>query len=107
MPAVNIAKQVGLTKALSLLVIYDTCIHSGPGGVTMIRNLFPAASPANGGDEKAWVQSYVNARRNWLATHKLTVLHACVYRMDAVNDLIKADNWDLVLPFTCRGRKVS
>ena len=107
MPAVNHANQIGLTKALSLLVVYDTCIHSGPGGVTSIRNMFAAKSPANGGAEEEWVKAYLNARRNWLATHKMTILHGTVYRMDALLALVNAGNWDLKLPFACRGVTVS
>jgi len=106
-PAVNHANSAGLTKALSLLVCYDTCIHSGPGGVTMVRNMFAAKSPANGGDEATWVKAYLNARRNWLATHKLTVLHGTVYRMDALMALVNEGNWDLKMPFKCRGVTVS
>jgi chitosanase len=102
MPAVNHANQIGLTKALSLLVVYDTCIHSGPGGVTMIRNMFAAKSPANGGTEAEWVKAYLNARRNWLGTHKMTILHGTVYRMDALLALITAGNWDLTPPFKVR-----
>jgi chitosanase len=101
-PAVNHANQIGLTKALSLAVVYDTCIHSGPGGVTMIRNMFAAKSPANGGTEAEWVKSYLNARRNWLATHKMTILHGTVYRMDALLALVQAGNWDLTPPFKVR-----
>jgi chitosanase len=106
-PAVNIAKQAGLTTALGLLVVYDSCIHSGPGGVTMIRNMFAEKSPANGGDEKAWVKAYLNARRNWLATHKMTVLHATVYRMDALLALVAANAWDLAVPLTVRGQRIA
>ena len=101
-PAVNHANQIGLTKALSLAVVYDTCIHSGPGGVTMIRNMFAAKSPANGGTEAEWVKAYLNARRNWLGTHKMTILHGTVYRMDALLALITAGNWDLTPPFKVR-----
>jgi chitosanase len=106
-PAVNHANQIGLTKALSLLVVYDTCIHSGPGGVTSIRNMFPAKSPANGGSEEEWVKSYLNARRNWLATHKMTILHGTVYRMDALLALVQAGNWDLAAPLTVRGVRIA
>jgi chitosanase len=106
-PAVNHANSAGLTKALSLAVVYDTCIHSGPGGVTMVRNMFAAKSPANGGDERVWVQSYLNARRNWLATHKLTVLHGTVYRMDALLALVQSGNWDLAAPLVVRGVKIA
>lgn len=107
LPAVNHAKAVGLTSALGLLVMYDTCIHSGPGGVGNIRNMFPEKSPANGGDEKAWVLAYLRARRNWLATHKLTVLHATVYRMDALKALADAGKWDLAMPLTVRNVKIA
>jgi chitosanase len=107
MPAVNHAKSAGLKTALGLLVCYDTCIHSGPGGVTMVRNMFAAKSPANGGDEKEWVKAYIAARRNWLATHKLTVLHATVYRMDALLALANAGAWDLAMPLTVRGQKIA
>ena len=31
LPAVNHCKNIGITSALGHLVIYDTCIHSGPG----------------------------------------------------------------------------
>ena len=106
-PAVAHAKSAGLKTALGLLVCYDTCIHSGPGGVTMIRNMFAAKSPANGGDEKAWVTAYIAARRNWLATHSLTVLHATVYRMDALKALADAGAWDLTLPLTVRGQRIA
>ena len=102
-PALNIATQVGAKYALTVLMIYDTCIHSGPGGVAHIRNLFAAKSPANGGDEKEWVRAYIAARRNWLATHKLQVLHATVYRMDALKAIVDAGNWDLVTPLKVRG----
>jgi len=106
-PAVAHAKSAGLQTALGLLVVYDTCIHSGPGGVTMIRQKFAEKSPANGGDEKAWVKAYIAARRNWLATHSLTVLHATVYRMDALKALADAGAWDLATPLTVRGQKIA
>lgn len=105
-PALNHAKAIGLTTALGLLVVYDSCIHSGPGGVTNMRNLFPEPSPARGGDEKAWVLAYIRTRRNWLATHKMTVLHNTVYRMDALKALADAGAWDLAVPLTVRGQRI-
>ena len=106
MPAVNHAKDIGLTTALGLLAIYDTCIHSGPGRVGTHRAAFPEKSPKNGGDEKAWVRAYLNARRAWLAGNSNALVQKTVYRQDAILDLIKADNWDLKFPFTVRGVKV-
>jgi hypothetical protein len=37
-----------------------------------------------------------------LATHKLTILHGTVYRMDALTALINEGNWDLKTPFKVR-----
>ncbi len=106
-PALNHAKDIGLTTALGLLVVYDTCIHSGPGRVATHRAAFPEKSPKNGGDEKAWVKAYINVRRAWLAGNSNPLVQKTVYRQDAMLDLIKADNWDLRLPFTVRRVTVS
>ena len=106
LPALNHAKDIGLTTALGLLVIYDTCIHSGPGRVSAHRAAFPEKSPKNGGDEKAWIKAYLNARRAWLAASSNALVQKTVYRQDAILELIKADNWDLKFPFTVRGVKV-
>jgi len=106
LPAVSHAKDIGLTTALGLLTVYDTCIHSGPGGVSAIRAKFPEPSPAKGGDEKAWVCAYIAARRNWLAGNSNALVQKTVYRMDALNDLAKSNNWDLALPLTVRNVKI-
>lgn len=106
-PAVNHANSAGVSKALSLLVIYDTCIHSGPGGVTNIRNRFAAKSPANGGDEAEWVKAYINARRSWLAANANPLVQKTVYRMDALMELVNAGNWDLKSPLRVRGVSIT
>ena len=106
-PALNHAQSVGAAHALTVLVIYDTCIHSGPGGVTMIRNKFAAKSPANGGDEKEWVKAYINARRAWLAGNANSLVQKTVYRMDALMELVNAGNWDLKTPLKVRGVAIS
>jgi chitosanase len=106
-PAANHANSAGVTKALSLLVIYDTCIHSGPGGVTNIRNKFAAKSPANGGSEEEWVKSYINARRAWLAASSNALVQKTVYRMDALMELVNAGNWDLKTPLKVRGVSIT
>lgn len=106
-PALNHAANVGAKHALTVLVIYDTCIHSGPGGVTMIRNKFAAASPANGGDEKEWVKAYLNARRNWLASNANPLVRRTVYRMDALMEIVNAGNWDLAVPLKVRSVSIT
>jgi len=105
-PALGHVNQIGLKTALGALVIYDTCIHSGPGGVAIIRARFPEAAPCNGGDEKAWVSAYVNARREWLAANKNPIVQGTVYRMDALREIIRTGNWDLSTPLIVRGTKI-
>jgi chitosanase len=105
-PALGHVNQIGLKTAMGALVIYDTCIHSGPGGVAIIRARFPEAAPCNGGDEKAWVSAYVNARREWLAANKNPIVQGTVYRMDALREIIRTGNWDLSTPLIVRGTKI-
>lgn len=107
LPALGHAKAAGVQYALSLLVIYDTCIQSGPGMVSNMRNRFSAACPANGGDEKAWTQAYISARRAWLLAFPNPLVQRSVYRMDALEQIVKDGNWDLKLPLTVRGIKIT
>lgn len=102
-PAVSQAESMGLVLPLSYAIVYDTCIHSGPGGVAKIRKLFNEVPPARGGDEKAWAKAYVMARREWLASSSNTLVQKTVYRMDAFLALMRDGNWDLVTPFKVRG----
>ena len=104
--AVKHAESVGLKTALGYLICYDSTIHSGASGVTIIRNLFPQKSPANGGDEKEWCVAYINARRNWLLSSKNELVRRTVYRMDALKSIADANNWDLNTPLTVRGVKI-
>lgn len=101
-PAQRQAEEMGLVLPLSWAVVYDTCIHSGPGGVASIRARFPELPPARGGSEQAWVSAYVRARRAWLASRG-GIVAATVYRMDAFLALIAAGNWSLTPPFKVRG----
>lgn len=106
-PAVNIAAQVGLKTALGHAVVYDTCIHSGPGGVANIRNRFPQKSPANGGDEKEWVKAYVAARKVWLLGNSNPLVQKTIYRMETFEKLMSEGNWDLKSPLSVRGVRIS
>lgn len=111
-PAVTMCKEMGLKSPLAHAVIYDTCVHSGPGGVTKIRKLFPEVPPVRGGDEREWVTAYVRARRAWLASFQgkspahTSLVRKTVYRMDAFLELIKLGNWDLATPFVVRGQTI-
>ncbi|MGN7721094.1 chitosanase [Chitinophaga sp. 22620] len=91
---------------LSLLVIYDSYIHSGsiPG---FLRTRFPERTPLRGGDEKAWITAYTKARQNWLATHKKKVLHPTVYRTKTFLDQMSKGNWMLDQPVTTQGKTIA
>ena len=105
-PALGHASNIGLKTALGHLIVYDTCIHSGSGGVATIRARFPEASPANGGDEKLWVKAYIAARRTWLAGNSNPIVQKTVYRTDSLMEIAKNNNWDLITPLTVRGVKI-
>jgi chitosanase len=106
-PAVSQSEAMGLVLPLSYAIVYDTCIHSGPGGVARIRKLFNEVPPARGGDEKAWARAYINARRNWLLSSSNSLVQKTVYRMDAFAQLMKEDNWELRTPFKVRNVTIS
>lgn len=106
-PALEHCENIGLKTALGHLVIYDTCIHSGSGRVSSLRQRFPEKSPANGGDEKAWAIAFLNTRRAWLASNSNPLVQKTVYRIDAMLEIAKADNWNLDTPLTVRKVKIS
>lgn len=106
-PAMRWADNHQFTLALSALVIYDSFIHSG-GILSFIRNKFPEVPPDKGGDEKAWIKAYVNARHRFLAHHHRAAVRKTVYRTNCFKREIARDNWDLSLvPINANGVKVN
>lgn len=101
-PAYKWFHENEFTLPLSMLVIFDSFIHSG-SILNTIRNKFKALPPSKGGSEKEWITQYVHARKNWLETHSRTILHSTVYRMNTMIDAIKKSNWDLTLPLNANG----
>lgn len=101
-PAVHFFDGEGFTLPLSLLVIYDSYIHSGsiPG---LLRTRFAERTPARGGSEKVWIEEYTKARQNWLATHKRKILHATAVRPKTFLAQMAKGNWDLSAPVTTQG----
>ncbi len=92
----------GFTLPLSLLTIYDTAIHSGPNlnspksMMSVLRKRFKELPPAKGGNEKQWVEQYVNARHSWLANNtSRPILRKTVYRTQTIKNLINSGNWNL------------
>lgn len=102
-PAFEFFKENGFTYPLSMLVIYDSYIHSG-GILRFLRQRFKEVPPAKGGDEKTWISQYVNTRHNWLATHStIPILRKTIYRTNCFREQISKDNWDLSKPVNANG----
>lgn len=107
LPAKKWAEGLRFELPLSMLVIYDSFIHSG-SILWAIRQKFNQNPPSLGGDEKAWTSAYVNARHDWLASHPRPVVQKTVYRTQCFKNEIKRGNWDLtVVPIVANGVKVS
>ena len=96
-------KDNGFTLPLSLLVIFDSYIHSG-GILGFLRNRFSEVPPIKGGDEKKWINQYIQVRKDWLANHSNSILRKTVYRMNTFQDAIKKGNWDLSQPINANGK---
>ena len=106
-PAMQWADQQGFRLPLSMMVIYDSFIHSGSIRQD-IRSMFPERPPSQGGDEKAWLTAYVNARQKYLANHKRPEVRPTVYRTQCFKTQIQLDNWNLdQLPINAHGTDVS
>jgi chitosanase len=105
-PAMKWADDQGFLLPLSMLIIYDSYIHSGSIRQE-IRQMFQESPPSRGGDEKAWITAYVNARHNYLANNRNPVVRPTVYRTQCFKDQIQKKNWNLdMLPINSNGTDV-
>jgi chitosanase len=96
----------GFALPLSMLVVYDSYIHSG-GVPGFLRKRFMATVPAAGGEERRWTASYVESRHQWLKHHTNPLLQKTTYRTQTFLDEIARGNWMLDrLPVSANGVKV-
>jgi chitosanase len=105
-PAFHFFEKNQFTEGLSMLVIYDSYIHSG-SVPAFLRERFPESIPLNGGDEKKWIAQYVNARHSWLSNHSNSLLRKTIYRTQCFKDQVAAGNWDLSAAVNANGVKVT
>lgn len=106
LPALGWFNQMGFALPLSLLVIYDSEVHSG-GIPDFLRRRFEEKPPVKGGDEKIWIKQYLDVRYQWLKTHSKKILRSTVYRTQCFQSQIQSDNWDLVQPVIANGITVA
>lgn len=100
-PAVRIAKADGL-RALGQLIYYDAIVMHGPGesGFGDIRKtaMRQAKTPAQGGDETAYLNAFLDARTAAMRTEKA---HSNTSRIDTAQRVfLQAGNLDLNLPLS-------
>jgi hypothetical protein len=113
-PAIDLATSLKLVEPLSHLLLMDTCIQSGFGGIATIRAAFPALPPSRGGAEQIWSKQYAEARFDWLArfsgksSEHTALVRSTRYRPAAMLDLIDRDLWalpaGLLLKMPARGQ---
>lgn len=100
-PAVNAATAANIQIPLGVAVVYDSTVH-GSWKLVRDKTTNQFGSPDSIG-QQAWIKHYVATRRSWLANHSIKILHNTVYRMDAMQQLINQNKWNLELPMTVRG----
>lgn len=105
-PAQHFFEKNLFKNALSMLVIYDSYIHSG-SIPAFLRERFPENIPLNGGDEKKWIKQYVDTRHNWLENHSRKILRKTIYRTQCFKNQIAASNWDLSKVIDANGTLIS
>ena len=107
MPATDWVDRNGFSLMLSVLVVYDSYVHSG--SVPMfLRKRFMERPPANGGDEMRWISSYVEVRHQWLKYHEKPLLRKTIYRTQTFLNEIERGNWALdMLPVNANGLNVT
>jgi chitosanase len=104
-PAVGQAKADGL-RALGQFAYYDAMVMHGPGndaasfGGIRAAALKHARTPAQGGDESAYLDAFLDAR---VAAMKSEAAHDNVSRVETAQRLfLRAGNIDLIAPLSWR-----
>src|ERR1043166_6704681 len=97
-PALEICDVHNFVLPLSLAVVYDSLNHGSWEKIS--RNVgFPAC------DEKKWVLEYIRCRHSWLSNNPR--LKPTSYRTQFFLEQIAIGNWDLRLPITVHGFRLT
>lgn len=101
------ANNAGFGLQLSYAVIYDSWVHGSFLSGAKIAQRVPGPKPFDGGDEQKWITRYLTERQEWLSNHSKSLLRKTVYRPEFFLGQVRANNWNLDLPFIVHGRKVT
>ncbi|MBK8466118.1 MAG: chitosanase [Chloracidobacterium sp.] len=108
LPAIQICEAKGFVLPLSLAVVYDSLNHGSfeyiSARVTPIGAVRTAMKDAVAA-EKKWITEYVRERDRWLSAIKR--LRVTRYRTKFFLDQIAIGNWDLKLPMTVHGFRLT
>ena len=104
-PALAFFVANGFSKALSMLVIFDSYIQSG-SVPDFLRQRFSEFPPNKGGDEQKWINDYVDVRHQWLKFHSNPLLQNTIYRTACFKSQLASSNWDLLQPVNSLGEQV-
>lgn len=104
-PAMKVCTQMGFASPLTLAVVYDSVTH-GSWEYLAGRVHLPAKSEGEGTHiEKSWITDYVRLRHRWLTD--IRRLKITNYRTKFFLDQIAISNWDLNLPMTVHGFRLT
>ncbi|REK56954.1 MAG: peptidoglycan-binding protein [Bacteroidetes bacterium] len=101
-PARSFFNTNGFKLPLSMLVFFDSYIHSGKIH-WFLRKRFAAKVPKDGGDEREWIRQYLLTRDRWLRHHSRKILRKTVYRTENMLAAIDKGDWGLSEPFYANG----
>ncbi|UJP05294.1 MAG: peptidoglycan-binding protein [Nitrosomonas sp.] len=104
-PAERRAATEGIVTPLGVAVVYDSFVHGSWQAMRDRTNEQSGVLAALG--EREWISAYVATRRDWLATHARSDLRNTTYRMDAFQQLVSQQHWNLELPLLVRNQEIS
>ncbi len=106
-PALKICAAHGFVTPLSLAVVYDSVTHGSWEWISARVTRLRMKTAVEGGlrSEQEWITDYVRKRHRWLTD--LRRLRPTSYRTKFFLDQIAIGNWDLKLPMTVHGVRLT
>ena len=105
-PAIEICERMRFVTPLSLAVIYDSVTHGSFELIAArVTGVVRTTVPGDLAFEKAWITEYIRARHRWLT--ELRRLRVTSYRTRFFLDQIAIGNWELKLPITVHGVRLT
>ena len=104
-PALHACNQLGFVSPLSLAVVYDSVTHGSWEYIAGRVHVSVKSDDEKMRFEKSWITEYVRIRHRWLTD--IRRLKATTYRTKFFLGQIAIGNWDLKLPMTVHGVRLT